>query len=432
MVAFDGRPLYRRRHCDTLSHDLTGGPHGERDLYRRTTAYLRKFYGRAFSNRPAVELALGVFQRRLASSTWALLRSFERRIEKLRGIAEKIGSGDHDPAGQDRLPRRDFFDAHAADEEAGGDGREEHEGWEDEVLGAIAVVAKEDVEGEIGVLEDLRDRARRLLDAAEESKFVQLREVLDDPRHAGEKWLVFSEHRDTVDYLVPPAGGPRLLGEGRAAPRAGWTGRNGRRRWSGSATPAGARFLVATDAAGEGINLQFCRLMVNYDIPWNPARLEQRMGRIHRYGQRHEVRIVNLISKDTREGRVLRVLLEKLDGIRSELASDKVFDVIGRLFENRSLRGLPSRRTRRGRGRSSPRGGREPGPRRQRPEDRRAGDRPLRRARRSGVAPSRNERRDGARALPAPAPGAGAPLRREGRAAPRTRNPRRSGRVLRP
>ena len=337
MVAFDGRPLYRRRHCDTLSHDLTGGPHGERDLYRRTTAYLRKFYGRAFSNRPAVELALGVFQRRLASSTWALLRSFERRIEKLRGIAEKIGSGDHDPAGQDRLPRRDFFDSHAADEEAGGDGREEHEGWEDEVLGAIAVVAKEDVEGEIGVLEDLRDRARRLLDSAEESKFVQLREVLDDPRHAGEKWLVFSEHRDTVDYLVRRLEGLGYSGRvGQLHGGMDWPERE--EAVERFRDPAGARFLVATDAAGEGINLQFCRLMVNYDIPWNPARLEQRMGRIHRYGQRHEVRIVNLISKDTREGRVLRVLLEKLDGIRSELASDKVFDVIGRLFENRSLR----------------------------------------------------------------------------------------------
>ena len=95
--------------------------------------------------------------------------------------------------------------------------------------------------------------------------------------------------------------------------------------------------MVATDAAGEGINLQFCRLMVNYDIPWNPARLEQRMGRIHRYGQQFEVRIVNLVAGSTREGRVLQVLLEKLEEIRDELASDKVFDVIGRLFEGESL-----------------------------------------------------------------------------------------------
>ncbi|MCL6581954.1 MAG: DUF3883 domain-containing protein, partial [Firmicutes bacterium] len=99
----------------------------------------------------------------------------------------------------------------------------------------------------------------------------------------------------------------------------------------------GARFMVCTDAAGEGINLQFCWIMVNYDIPWNPARLEQRMGRIHRYLQTHEVRIVNLVAGNTREGRVLRTLLEKLELIRRQLGSDKVFDVVGRLFEGVSL-----------------------------------------------------------------------------------------------
>src|SRR5260221_5319104 len=101
----------------------------------------------------------------------------------------------------------------------------------------------------------------------------------------------------------------------------------------------GVRFLVATDAAGEGINLQFCWLMVNYDIPWNPARLEQRMGRIHRFGQKHPyVYIMNMVAGKTREGRVMKTLLEKLEKIRKELGSDKVFDVIGRLFEGISLR----------------------------------------------------------------------------------------------
>ena len=96
---------------------------------------------------------------------------------------------------------------------------------------------------------------------------------------------------------------------------------------------------MATDAAGEGINLQFCWLMVNYDVPWNPARLEQRMGRIHRYGQKHDpVIIVNLLAGQTREGRVIKKLLEKLELIRKQLRSDKVFDVVGRLFENVSLK----------------------------------------------------------------------------------------------
>ena len=96
---------------------------------------------------------------------------------------------------------------------------------------------------------------------------------------------------------------------------------------------------MATDAAGEGINLQFCWLMVNYDIPWNPARLEQRMGRIHRYGQKHDpVVIVNLVAGRTREGRVLRTLLDKLEAMRRQLRSDKVFDVVGRLFAGVSMR----------------------------------------------------------------------------------------------
>ena len=101
----------------------------------------------------------------------------------------------------------------------------------------------------------------------------------------------------------------------------------------------GARFLICTDAAGEGINLQFCWIMINYDVPWNPARLEQRMGRIHRYGQKHDpVVIMNLVAPSTREGKVLKVLLDKLEKIRKELQSDKVFDCIGRIFEGVSIK----------------------------------------------------------------------------------------------
>jgi hypothetical protein len=101
----------------------------------------------------------------------------------------------------------------------------------------------------------------------------------------------------------------------------------------------GAKYLVATNAAGEGINLQFCWLMINYDVPWNPARLEQRMGRIHRFGQQHDpVIITNLVAGKTREGRVLKTLLDKLELIRQSLSSDKVFDVVGRIFEGVSLK----------------------------------------------------------------------------------------------
>ena len=338
MVALDGGPLYRRRTCDTFRYDLTPGPQGEQALYDLTAAWLRRVYDRAFEGRPAVQLAMSVFQRRLASSTWALLRSFERRIEKLERGIDDLRSGEAGAAALRRRQRSldrwgDFFDARGADEDDG----EQGEAYEDAILGAAVAVTAEELKKEIATLEELSGRARRLLDEGRESKFEKLREVLEDPRHGGEKWLVFSEHRDTVDYLVRRLEGLGFSGQV-AQIHGGMSWPEREEQVESFRRPSGARYLAATDAAGEGINLQFCRSMVNYDIPWNPARLEQRMGRIHRYGQKHDVRIVNLVAGGTHEGRVLEVLLEKLDAIRRELHSDKVFDVIGRLFENVSLR----------------------------------------------------------------------------------------------
>ena len=347
MVDLEGRPLYRQRECSTFSFDLTGGADGEHALYLRTTEYLREHYNRALHNRPAVQLAMSVFQRRLASSTSALLRSFERRIDKLeRSIAElRAGRLDETLLGRRQRAlsaryREDFFETHGADEDVREDGPEpgeRNEDFEDAVLGAVTAVSIEELRREVEVLQGLRNRARALIDAGDESKFEKLREVVEDPLYAEDKWLIFSEHRDTVDFLVR-----RIEGLGYSDQVAvvhgamAWPEREAQvERFR---QPNGARFLVATDAAGEGINLQFCRLMVNYDIPWNPARLEQRMGRIHRYGQKHDVRVVNLVAGGTHEGRVLKVLLDKLESVRRTLSSDKVFDVIGQLLENVSLR----------------------------------------------------------------------------------------------
>ena len=347
MVDLAGNPLYRQRRCRTFSFDLTGGEDGEEALYLHTTAWLREHYNRAHRNRSAAQLAMSVFQRRLASSTSALLRSFERRIEKLERDVADWQSGRLDAeslAHRERLlarrQRADFFDTHGADEDVREDGAtpgERSEDFEDAVLGAVTAVTIEELRREVEVLQGLRARALALIEAGDESKFEKLREVLEDPRYAEDKWLVFSEHRDTVDFLVR-----RIEGLGYSDQVAvihggmAWPERD--EQVERFREPDGARFLVATDAAGEGINLQFCRLMVNYDIPWNPARLEQRMGRIHRYGQKHDVRVVNLVAGGTREGRVLEVLLDKLESVRRALSSDKVFDVIGRLLANTSLR----------------------------------------------------------------------------------------------
>ena len=345
MVDFEGRPIFRERRCDTFGYNLTAGPDGERILYDRTTTYLERCYNVATGNQQAVKLAMGVFQRRLVSSTWALLKSFERRIAKVQRLISDLEAGQIDSKGLQRAQRRlhrkhrsDYFDQHDATDDLRDDAlRERSEDYEDAVLGAVVAVTVEELRHEIETLRDLSRRARRLIDSGHESKFERFRELLDSPGHTDEKWLVFSEHRDTVDFLVTRL---EALGyAGRVATiHGGMTWIEREEQVERFRDPTGARFLIATDAAGEGINLQFCRLMVNYDIPWNPARLEQRMGRIHRYGQKHEVRIFNLVSTKTREGRVLKVLLDRLEAIRKELRSDKVFDVIGRLFENKSLR----------------------------------------------------------------------------------------------
>ena len=344
MVRFDGRPLYPQRRCDTLSYALNLD---EQDLYDATTQYITETYNKArVLNRSAARLAMSVFQRRLASSTHALMRSFERRLDRLDEAIALVQAGR-----SDELERRqtriantsDFLESRTADEDAGDRGdREGHEAFEESALGGLAATALIDLREERAVVEDLLARTRRLAEAGEDSKFEKLRAVMTDPAFAREKLIVFTEHRDTAEFLVHRLEGLGFTGQ--VALIHGGLGYRDREAqvelFRRPADRGGASYLVATDAAGEGINLQFCWLMANYDVPWNPARLEQRMGRIHRYGQAHDpVVIVNLIAGETREGRVLKVLLDKLEAIRKQLRSDKVFDVVGRLFENVSLKG---------------------------------------------------------------------------------------------
>ena len=348
MVRFDGTPLYPQRNCDTLSYDLGEGPAGEQELYDETTDYILGHYNRArVLNRSAARLAMSVFQRRLASSTYALLRSLERRKEKLGGLIDDLRNG---RLTEERFARRqrrlddldDPFETRTADEDATpeGDG-ERHEDFEDKALEGTVAVNLAELEAERRKIEGLLAKARALFEAGEESKFEKLREVLRNPEYAGEKVIVFTEHRDTVHFLVRRLESLGFTGRV-ASVHGGMPYRERERQVEFFRKPVaedGAHYLVATDAAGEGINLQFCWLMVNYDIPWNPARLEQRMGRIHRYGQTHDpVIVVNLIAGKTREGRVLKTLLDKLEAMRRQLDSDKVFDVVGHLFEGVSLK----------------------------------------------------------------------------------------------
>ena len=347
MVYLDGRPLYPKRISDTLGYELSQGEVSEQKLYDETTDYLRFVYNKAkLLNREAARLAMSVFQRRLASSTYALLRSFERRIEKLDKLIADVQNGNLTAdqlvlLQQDVLEEDDVLDTKTADDEAPEDGNEENEIAEEKLLQGVVAASLADLLAEKEQVKNLLGLARKVDGGGHESKFEKLREVLSDSKFSGEKFIVFTEHRDTLVFLVNRLGGMGYTGQ-IAQIHGGmhYTQREEEvERFRKPLDQGGANFLICTDAAGEGINLQFCWIMINYDVPWNPARLEQRMGRIHRYGQKHNpVIILNLVAPLTREGKVLKVLLDKLEKIRKELQSDKVYDCIGRIFDNVSIK----------------------------------------------------------------------------------------------
>lgn len=354
MVDLRGKPLYPERLCDTVSYSLSQGEISEQALYDRTTAYIRHYYNHArLLNRQAARFAMMVFQRRLASSTWALLRSFRKRLEKLDALIDDIQSGrigeEELRSQQERLNRKvregrlvDVLSAKTAEEESVDAGTEEHEENETEALGAFIATNLAELMVERGQVQELIALAEAVHNSGRESKCERLAALLSAPQYRDEKVILYTEHKDTLDFLIR-----RLEGMGYAGQVAfihgglGFQERDAqveRFRMPHDPEHKGARFFVGTDAAAEGINLQFCWFLVNYDVPWNPARLEQRMGRIHRYGQKRErVAIVNLVAGKTREGLVIKTLLDKLEEIRKRLGSDKVFDVVGRIFEGMSL-----------------------------------------------------------------------------------------------
>ena len=354
MVDLRGNALYPERLCDTVSYDLSQGEVSEQALYERTTTYIRHYYNQArLLNRQAARFAMTVFQRRMASSTWALLCSLRNRLAKLDALIDDIQSGrvpeEELRSQQERLNRRvregglvDVLAAKTADEETESAGVEEHEESEAEALGAFIATSLAELIDERGQVRELIALAEAVHASGRESKFERMADLLRSPQYRDQKVIIYTEHRDTLDFLTR-----RLEGMGYADQVAYIHGglsfeerdaQVERFRRPHDAEGKGARFFIGTDAAAEGINLQFCWILINYDVPWNPARLEQRMGRIHRYGQKRDrVAIINLVAGKTREGRVIKTLLDKLEEIRKQLGSDKVFDVVGRIFEGMAI-----------------------------------------------------------------------------------------------
>lgn len=329
MRRFDGYPLFPPRHTKTISYELDGA---EWNLYRRVTHYVETNFNRAMSDENRnVTFALIVLQRRLASSVRAIRRSLENRRSRLIELRDDV-LRDPELLAAAQRERVDFYDED--------DDLTENERWELEQNVLRFTVARniDELNHEIQHLEQLIEAAVEAEQHQPERKLRELEGVMRELnlRQTGEKLLIFTEAKDTLDYLV------ENLTAWNFSTVTIHGGMKSEERIEAERIfrSEDVQVLIATEAAGEGINLQFCHLMVNYDIPWNPTRLEQRLGRIHRYGQEYEVFMYNLVAGNTREGRVLEAVLLKLERMRVEMGNDRVFDVIGERFANAQLEGL--------------------------------------------------------------------------------------------
>jgi len=349
LLTFDGKPLFPDRRAHTVTYALSDK---EALLYGEVSDYVRDQMNRADRLKAegegrrgnVVGFALTVLQRRLASSPEAIYQSLRRRRERLetrldeerlgrRGQESRLdltaGLAAPDPDDLDELP----------------DG--ELEDLEEEVVDqASASRTIAELEAEITDLRRLEAVAHELRRAGTDAKWTRLAELLQDRERemfdasgARRKLIIFTEHRDTLNYLAQRI--RALLGRPESVVEIhGGLRREIRREAQESfRQDPGVVVLVATDAAGEGVNLQRAHLMVNYDLPWNPNRIEQRFGRIHRIGQTEVCHLWNLVAHETREGQVFRRLLEKL-AEQSKALKGRVFDVLGDEIFERPLRDL--------------------------------------------------------------------------------------------
>lgn len=368
LLKFDGTPLFPQRIAHTIPYKLSDA---EEYLYSLVTNYVREEFNRAEAlendkRKGTVGFALTILQRRLASSPEAIYQSLHRRKERLEGKLrelELLQRGGRKVTILD-FPLRDLDEEDIEDLDDAPD--QELELVEEEVLDeATASRSIEELRIEIETLSTIEAHALSVRRSGTDTKWRELAGLLSEvfsntskdglserfskqsygevnlPKSSpNQKLVIFTEHRDTLNYLEQRISS--LLGRKNAVVTIhGGIGREDRLKVQESFKhDPEVQVLLATDAAGEGINLQRAHLMVNYDLPWNPNRLEQRFGRIHRIGQTEVCHLWNLVADDTREGEVYRKLLEKLELARQALGG-QVFDVLGKLqFEGKSLREL--------------------------------------------------------------------------------------------
>jgi SNF2 family DNA or RNA helicase len=347
---FEGKRLFTQRHAHSLNFELSGP---ETELYEAVTDYVRTGMNRAARMQEEgdkrrgiiVGFALAGLQRRLASSPAAIYHSLRRRRERLAKQAEELRrlAAGGAPVPVVDLPKGikltdlEDFDFDEFDDD-------ELENLEDQVIdAATAAATAEELEIEILELGELVDLAEAVRDSGIDTKWTQLRDLLrSDELRLGEgprKLIVFSEHKDTLTYVAERIAAEIGRPEAVVTIHGGIKRHDRREIQDRFRVDPSVQILVATDAAGEGVNLQVANLMVNYDLPWNPNRIEQRFGRIHRIGQTRPCHLWNLVAHETREGQVFKRLFEKIEQQRGTYG-DQVYDVLGDSYINTSLQEL--------------------------------------------------------------------------------------------
>lgn len=345
LLKFDGRPLFPERRAYTVKYQLSPD---EAALYTAVSEYVRnemnrvqRFAEQDGRKRNNVGFALQILQRRLASSPAAIYQSLKRRRERLENelaearLGRRGGRSSTSELGiTDELLRN--IDEY---------GQEEIDDLEDLIsTGATTAETVEQLELEVRTLAELEAMALSVLRSGQDTKWSQLNRILDDDLMvdtAGNrrKLIIFTEPKDTLHYLADKV--RARLGKPAAVDviHGGVTREERRKVVERFMQDRDLVVLIANDAAGEGVNLQRGHLMVNYDLPWNPNKIEQRFGRIHRIGQTEVCHLWNLVAADTREGEVYGRLLEKLEAAREALGG-RVYDVLGELFEGTALKDL--------------------------------------------------------------------------------------------
>ena len=348
LLKFDGTKLFPERRATTVKYQMSDP---EKALYGAVTEYVRNEMNRAErfaehgQQRVNVGFALQILQRRLASSPAAIHESLKRRRNKLQ---ERLEEERLIKAGQQVRPvwEQELSEVNYEDADEFAEAMAEEVDADEDILITRASAARNipELEAEIETLERLERQAKALRHSGVDAKWQQLNTILDAPQmqdKAGNqrKLIIFTEPKDTLAYLADRI--RTRLGRDTAVVtiHGGVSRENRRQTVSAFMNDPEVTVLVANDAAGEGVNLQRAHLMVNYDLPWNPNRIEQRFGRIHRIGQQDVCHLWNLVAEGTREGLVYSRLLEKLDNISAALG-DRVFDVLGQLFMDRPLRKL--------------------------------------------------------------------------------------------